>query len=99
MIWFGAGAGTIELLHYAVRLSHAWRASGRVAASHSAVRTRLSAVSLDMYIATEWTDGRRRLDMLLASIEVLAASLKQEVRNSTGWIPPMQYMNAPHAGW
>jgi len=79
MIWFGAGAGTMVLLYYAVRLSHAWRASGRVAASHSAVRTRLSAVSLDTHIATEWTDGRRRLDVLLALIEVLAASLKQEV--------------------
>lgn len=79
MIWFGAGAGTIELLHYAVRLSHAWRASGRIAASHSAIRTRLAAVSLDTHIATEWTDGRRRLDMLLALMEVLAASLKQEV--------------------
>ena len=59
MIWFGAGAGTIGLLHYALRLSHAWRASGRVAASHSAIRTRLAAVSLDAHIATEWTDGRR----------------------------------------
>ncbi len=67
------------LLYYAVRLSHAWRASGCVAASHSAVRTRLSAVSLDTHIATEWTDGRRRLDVLLALMEVLAASLKQEV--------------------
>jgi len=79
MIWFVAGAGTIALLYYVVRLSHAWRASGRVAASHSAIRTRLAAVSLDTHIATEWTDGRRRLDVLLALIEVLAASLKQEV--------------------
>lgn len=79
MIWFGSGAGTMVLLYYAVRLSHAWRTSGRVAASHSAARTRLSAVSLDTHIATEWTDGRRRLDLLLALIEVLAASLKQEV--------------------
>ena len=79
MIWFVAGAGTMVVVYYASRLSHAWRASGHVAARHSAVRTRLAAVSLDTHIATEWTDGRRRLDVLLALIEVLAASLKQEV--------------------
>jgi hypothetical protein len=79
MIWFGAGAGTMLLLYYAVRFPLAWRASGRVAGSYSAVRTRLSAVSLDTHIASEWTDGRRRLDALLALIEVLAASLQQEV--------------------
>lgn len=79
MIGFVAGAGTMVSLYYAARLSQAWRASGRVAASHSAVRTRLAAVSLDTHIATEWTDGRRRLDVVLALIEVLAASLKQEV--------------------
>ena len=78
MIWFGVGAGTMVLLYYAARLSHAWRASGRVAASHSAIRTRLAAVSLDTHIATEWTDGRRRLDAILSLIEALAVSLERE---------------------
>ena len=67
------------LLYYATRLSHAWRASGRVAASRSAGRTRLAAVPLDKHIATEWTDGRSRLDALLGLIEALAASLEREV--------------------
>lgn len=67
------------LLYYATRLSHAWRASGRVAASRSAGRTRLAAVPLDTHIATEWTDGRSRLDSLLGLIEALAASLEREV--------------------
>lgn len=79
MIWFGAGAGTMVLLYYTARLSHAWRASGRVVASRSAGRTRLAAVPLDTLIATEWTEGRRRLDALLALIEALAASLKREM--------------------
>lgn len=79
MIWFGAGAGTMVLLYYAARLSHVWRASGRVVASRSAGRTRLAAVPLDTHIAAEWTDGRRRLDTLLALIEALAASLELEV--------------------
>ncbi len=69
----------MTLLYYAVRLSHAWRVSGSLAASRSAVRTRLAAVSLDTHIATEWTDGRRRLDALLSLIEVLAVSLEREV--------------------
>lgn len=71
------------LLYYATRLSHAWRASRRVAASRSAVRTRLAAVPLDTHIATEWTDGRRRLDALLALAEALAASLELEVAQLT----------------
>lgn len=79
MIWFGAGSGTMVLLYYAARLSHAWRASGPVAASRSAGRTRLAAIPLDTHIATEWTDGCRRLDALLALIETLAASLEREV--------------------
>ena len=79
MIWFVAGAGTMVLLYYAASLSHAWRASGRVAASRSTGRTRLAAVSLDMHIASEWTDGRIRLEALLALIETLAAALEREV--------------------
>ena len=79
LIWFVAGAGTMVLLYYAARFSHGWRASGHVAASRSAVRTRLAAVPLHTHIATEWTNGRRRLDALLALIEALAASLEREV--------------------
>jgi hypothetical protein len=76
MIWFGAGAGTMVLLYYAARFSHAWRAS---VARRSAGRPGLAAAPLDTHIATEWTDGRRRLDALLALIEALAVSLEREV--------------------
>jgi len=79
MIWFVAGAATMVLLYYTARLSHAWQASRRVAASRSVVRTRLAAVPLDAHIGIEWTDGRRRLDAVLALLEALAASLEQEV--------------------
>lgn len=79
MIWFGAGAGTMVVLYYAARLSSAWRASGLIAASRSVDRRRLAGAPLDTQIATEWTDGRGRLDALLALIEALAASLEQEV--------------------
>ena len=67
------------LLYYAARLSLAWRASGSVAVSRSALRAKLAAVPLDTHIATEWTDGRRRLDAVLSLIEALAASLAREV--------------------
>lgn len=79
MIWFGAGAGTMVVLYYVARVSHAWMANGGVAARRSALRTRLAAVPLDTHIATEWTDGRSRLDALLVLIEALAASLEREV--------------------
>jgi multidrug efflux pump subunit AcrA (membrane-fusion protein) len=78
-IWFVARAGTMVVLYYAARLSSAWRASGPVAARRSVDRARLAAAPLDTQIATEWTDGRSRLDALLALIEALAASLEQEV--------------------
>ena len=35
--------------------------------------------SLDAHITTQWTDGRLRLDFLLALIKKLEASLEQEV--------------------
>jgi len=79
MIWFLAGAVTMALLCYTARLSQVWRASGSATARHSADRRRLAAVSLDTHIATEWTNGRRRLDALLALIDALAVSLEHEV--------------------
>lgn len=35
--------------------------------------------TLDAHIASQWTEGRLRLDALLALLQVLAASLEQEV--------------------
>ena len=69
----------MAMLYYAAGLSHAWRERVRVAASLSAGRARGEAVSLDTHIATEWTDGRIRLDALLALIKALGASLEWEM--------------------
>lgn len=79
MIWFVAGAGTIGMLYYATRFSHAWRERVRIAASLSASRARGAALSLDTHIATEWTAGRIRLDALLVLIKSLGASLEREM--------------------
>ncbi len=79
MMWFVVGAGTTVGVFYAARLSFAWRDRGRVAAGFSPSRTQLAGLPLETHIATEWTDGRRRLDALLALIEILAASLEREV--------------------
>ncbi len=79
IIWVPAPSTTQVLFYYAARLFSVWRASGHVAASRSACRTRLAAFPLDTHIATEWTDGRRRLDALLTLIEVLAEALAREV--------------------
>lgn len=79
VIWFVAGAGTIVMLYYAARLSRAWRERVHVAAGLSAGRARGTALSLDRHIATEWTDGRIRLDALLALIKTLGASLEREM--------------------
>ncbi|HSE59168.1 MAG TPA: hypothetical protein VLA99_10750 [Nitrospiraceae bacterium] len=78
IIWFVAGAGTMVMLYYAAKLSR-WREGRRMAARSVAGRARLAALPLDTHIATEWTDGRIRLDALLALIEALAASLEREL--------------------
>jgi hypothetical protein len=79
MISFVAGAGTAMMVYYASRSSHAWRERVRVAARLAVGRTRLAALPLDTHIAAEWTDGRIRLDALLALIKALGASLDREV--------------------
>lgn len=79
IIWFVAGAGTMVMLYYAAKLSHGWREGRRMAARSGAGRARLAALPLDTHIAAEWTDGRIRLDALLALIEALAASLEREL--------------------
>ena len=80
MISFVAGAGTATMLYYASRISHTWRERVRVAAARLSIgRTRLAASPLDTHIATEWTDGRIRLDALLVLIRALRASLDREV--------------------
>ncbi|MGD9726735.1 MAG: hypothetical protein AB7G68_20545 [Nitrospiraceae bacterium] len=79
MISFVAGAGTAMMLYYASRNSNAWRERVRVAARLAVGRTRLTALPLDTHIAAEWTDGRIRLDGLLALIKALGASLDREI--------------------
>jgi hypothetical protein len=79
IISFVAGAGTVAMLYYASRISHAWRERIRVAARLAVGRTRLATRPLDTHIASEWTDGRIRLDALLALIKALAALLDREV--------------------
>lgn len=84
MISFVAGAGTATILYYASRISHGWRERVRVAARLAVGRTRFAALPLDTHIATEWTDGRIRLDALLALIKALRASLDREVARLSG---------------
>ena len=75
MISFVAGAGTAMMVDYASRGSHAWRERLRIAARLAVGRTKLVALPLDTHIAAEWTDGRIRLDALLALIKAIGASL------------------------
>lgn len=79
IISFVAGAGTVTMLYYVSRISHAWRERIRVAARLAVGRTRVAALPLDSHISTEWTDGRIRLDALLVLIRALRASLDREV--------------------
>jgi hypothetical protein len=75
------------------------RASGPADASRSASRSRLAAVPLDTHIATESTDGRRRVDALLALTDALAASLELEVETLNRLDTSDPLYDAQHAIW
>lgn len=66
-------------IYYAVKGSKLWRMQGALTARGPAGPADHQAASLDTHIATEWVNGRVRLDGLLALIHALGRSLEQEI--------------------
>ena len=63
---------------YVWKIAHGWLTRGR-ATSGTIRRAVVHDSSLDAHISTQWTDGRLRLDFLLALIKKLEATLEQDV--------------------
>lgn len=72
-----AGGGAIYFAFFIIRAWLENRPGTRK--GRSAARTRSAGGSLDSHIATQWTEGRLRLDALLALMRQLGVSLEQEV--------------------
>ena len=64
--------------YYVMRVAREWLKRDRVT-GNTIRRAVVSDSSLDAHISTQWTDGRLRLDFLLALIKKLEETLEQEV--------------------
>ena len=73
------GAVTAIAVIYSFEITGEWVRRWTRATNGTALRAVVPDSSLDTYIATQWTEGRLRLDVLLTLIKKLGISLEQEV--------------------
>lgn len=69
----------VAATYYSLGNAREWLGQWNHAANGTIRRAVVPDSSLGAHIATQWTEGRLRLDFLLAVIERLRASLEQEV--------------------
>ena len=69
----------IVVIYYSVGIAREWLRQWNHATNGTTRRAVVPDSSLDAHIATQWTEGRLRLDFLLALIKQLRDSLEQEV--------------------
>ena len=74
----GTVAG-VAVIYYSLGIVREWLGQWNHATNGTIRRAVVHDSSLDAHIATQWTDGRLRLDFLLALIKKLGTSLEQEV--------------------
>ena len=73
------GAVAVIAVIYSFEITREWVRRWTRATNGTVRRAVVPDSSLDTYIATQWTEGRLRLDVLLALIKKLEVSLEQEV--------------------
>jgi len=69
----------IAVIYYSLGIAREWLGQWNRATNGTIRRAVVPDSSLDGHIATQWTEGRLRLDFLLALIKQLRVSLEQEV--------------------
>jgi hypothetical protein len=69
----------IAVIYYSLEIAREWLGQWNRATNGTIRRAVVHDSSLNAHIVTQWTDGRLRLDFLLALIKKLGASLEQEV--------------------
>jgi hypothetical protein len=78
LLWLGAVAA-IAVIYYSLGIAREGLKLWNRATNGTIRRAVVHDSSLDSHIATQWTEGRLRLDFLLALIKKLGVSLEQEV--------------------
>jgi len=78
LLLLGTVAGVV-VIYYSLGIAREWLGQWNHATNGAIRRAVVPDSSLDAHIATQWTDGRLRLDFLLALIKKLGTSLEQEV--------------------
>ncbi|MEO5956151.1 MAG: hypothetical protein ABIR36_10745 [Nitrospiraceae bacterium] len=74
----------VAAIYYASRTAREWLRRWGRATNGTIRRAVVPDLSLDGHIATQWTEGRVRLDFLLAMIMKLGLSLEQDVETLSG---------------
>jgi hypothetical protein len=69
----------IAVIYYSLEIAREWLGQWNRATNGTIRRAVVHDSSLNAHIVTQWTDGRLRLDFLLALIKKLGTSLEQEV--------------------
>jgi hypothetical protein len=69
----------VAAIYYSFGIARQWLGRWNPATNGTIRRAVVPDTSLDAHIATQWTEGRLRLDFLLALIKKLGSSLEQEV--------------------
>jgi hypothetical protein len=69
----------IAVIYHSLGIAREWLGQWNHVTNDTIRRAAVPNSSLDAHIATQWTEGRLRLDFLLALIKQLRASLEQEV--------------------
>lgn len=69
----------IAVIYYSLEIAREWLGQWNRATNGTIRRAVVPDSSLDAHIATQWSEGRLRLDFLLALIKQLRTSLEKEV--------------------
>ena len=79
LFWASTAAG-IAVIYYSFVLAREWFRQGPSFGKGIFRRKNTPGTSLNVHIATEWTEGRLRLDSVLTLIKSLADLLEKEVK-------------------
>jgi hypothetical protein len=79
LIWASTAAG-IAVVYYSFVLTREWFRQGPSFRNGIFRKPNMPEASLNAHIATEWTEGRLRLDSILTLIKSLADLLEKEVK-------------------
>jgi hypothetical protein len=79
LFWSSAAAG-LAVMYYSFVLAHEWFRQWHPSGKGIFRRNTVAETSLNTHIASQWTEGRLRLDSVLTLIKSLADLLEKEVK-------------------